>query len=534
MSHRLVPSDRLDRVYSNLRATAKSSLFFLAQGILGYKDLTKELHLPVSNFLQLAPWNCDIPESARKMLRMPRDHFKSTLASEVLPLYLAITRPGESILLLSAVEDNTKKWLNKIKWHLTRNSLLRGLFPEILPMDDARWSATEIALGRHEGGEASIVASSLASGLASRHFQHLILDDPMNEKIAQSESATAMQTEAYQYLDAVLSEWESSTFTFVGTPYREDDPMDYALEHEVRPGHRLLWSIGVWGDFEISPVLADIEDLQYRGVSGEPIFPSRHPRSKLEYLQRKTDPGIWARQWLCNPYDRTLSGMDVAKLGRFSMTAGGHLPCTCHPGHEHLIEHGVTVATVDPAFSRNTEAYRSAICVATKLPCRCRFLLSGSTGHWLPDELVARIVRTGISWQPWLTHLGIESAAAQITLKHWMDELRKRGEFPQYVNIVELKVAERSKDMRINGQQPSVNEGLWHIPLSMAESDAFLQEFVKWPNIRRRDLLDAWAYTNDLWSRPDISAPIALDAETGDMNYEAEIADLALGGYSHR
>ena len=108
--------------YEYIRKESKKSLFFFARAILNFKDLTRDLHLPFANYLQLFPWNGGPPASRRKMLVVPREHFKSTLASVALPLWLLLHDRQRTIGLCSAVIDNSVKWLRAIKSVVQNNT----------------------------------------------------------------------------------------------------------------------------------------------------------------------------------------------------------------------------------------------------------------------------------------------------------------------------------------------------------------------------------------------------------------------------
>ena len=125
-----------------------------------------------------------------------------------------------------------------------------------------------------------ITASSIQSGQASQHYNHIILDDPINEKTAQSETMVATALELYVYLESLLTDWATSTFTVVGTPYGRGDVIEFAMENEVKQGERLFWRIGARGEFDMSQSLKDspmAKSLTPVYTEGEPIFPEHCP-----------------------------------------------------------------------------------------------------------------------------------------------------------------------------------------------------------------------------------------------------------------
>ena len=122
-----------EALYEEVRAYSKKSLFYFAATVMGFKDMTPNLHLPFCNYMQMLPWFGGPQNSRRKLGIMPREHFKSSVVSCALPLWLLIHDPNTTIALISAKDDNTKKWLRFIKSTITNNQMFRWAFPEIRP-----------------------------------------------------------------------------------------------------------------------------------------------------------------------------------------------------------------------------------------------------------------------------------------------------------------------------------------------------------------------------------------------------------------
>src|SRR5690606_6837932 len=86
-----LPTDSLgDEIYETTRANSRKSLYFFSTAVLGWNKLRAEPHLEMCNFAQRLP-----PEPGakrRKLMLVPRDCFKSTIASKSMPLWILIQK----------------------------------------------------------------------------------------------------------------------------------------------------------------------------------------------------------------------------------------------------------------------------------------------------------------------------------------------------------------------------------------------------------------------------------------------------------
>jgi len=112
------------------RALGKSSLYYLAKEILGYKDISENFHKPI----------CDTLNFYRKEWQFhlhPRGHFKSTLITICETIQDLLINPNETILITNAVLGNSASFLKEIKSHFLFNEKFRALYPEYIPKSSA-------------------------------------------------------------------------------------------------------------------------------------------------------------------------------------------------------------------------------------------------------------------------------------------------------------------------------------------------------------------------------------------------------------
>ena len=496
--------------FHEVRQRSKESLYYLAGTVLHMQDLTEDLHLPYANYIQLLPWNGGPPNSLRKLAWMPRGHFKSSVASIAFPLWLLIHDRNTSIGLISSKEKQVQEWLRSIADHIRYNTFFQWAFPEI--QIGAKCDEHELLIQRDadivgQAGQASVTAYTIKGGMASQHCKHLILDDPLHENNAFSETEREKAIMLYTHLESVIKDYATSTFTFVGTPWPGYDVIAHAMEHEVAQGERLFWGVGAEGGFDMSESLKAkypslVPNLEARLKRDGVIFHEVCPKKKLEKIKRQ-DPQQYWYQYLCKRPTEGDNGFDTEAIHDFSMTLEGRVLCECHPGHDHHVKHMVVVGICDPALTEDKRGCESAIVTVMRDPlCGCRFLLDEWGDHVQSPDLMDRMRFTMHRHQAIMRRFAIEDVQFQTVFKSWLEESQSVGQVPLGIELFGVKPKKRDKDLRIAGQQQFVAAGMWHksSKIKLDDKRGFLWQLEKWPNQPKvRDRIDAWSYADDAW-----------------------------------
>src|SRR3989304_3853867 len=76
-----------EAIRQQLRQKCRSSLYFLAKSILGYRDLTPTFHRRLCYEIQST-------RSKRKLLMVPRGHLKTSIATRAFPIWRLIQAPN--------------------------------------------------------------------------------------------------------------------------------------------------------------------------------------------------------------------------------------------------------------------------------------------------------------------------------------------------------------------------------------------------------------------------------------------------------
>jgi hypothetical protein len=191
-----------------LRLNALGSLFFFSKYVLGHTRLSSNLHGYMCSQLE--------QDTVRLVMEIPRDHFKTTIASVSAPMWWALPftaededlmyqlgygeewmrwmrrahNPYTRTLVASETIQNARKIGVKIDGHYNSNAHFRFLFPSIIPKDTARWSQDSMTHNRPPGeyhGEGTFDFIGVKGALQSRHYDRQVIDDPVGEKAINSE-----------------------------------------------------------------------------------------------------------------------------------------------------------------------------------------------------------------------------------------------------------------------------------------------------------------------------------------------------------
>lgn len=229
------------------RRVFEANLYEFAKAILGRDRLTTGLHLPTCDWLQHVP-------PYRKLLLMPRDHYKSTIVSKSLPIHVHV-QPRESnvyfpgrlgvnvrVLLAGETDKRASGHVAWVKRQWESNKLLRAFWPHAAydkPLRDApKWNESEIMLPRTEDySESSLTAVGVGGAITGAHFDMLLEDDLTT--LAAANSPVVMQTAidwhvaSQALLDDVAADRPDKSLNFiVGTKWTAADLPQFIMDNE--------------------------------------------------------------------------------------------------------------------------------------------------------------------------------------------------------------------------------------------------------------------------------------------------------------
>ena len=124
-----------------LRVRALQSTYLFGKAVLGFRDLTPDLHGEMARWIQRPSPNRVGGMGDRKLGLVPRDHLKTSIWTIADKLRRVTADPNLRVLILNEVEQNPINWVLKMERVVMENPLYRWLYPQVIP-DPAqvRWS----------------------------------------------------------------------------------------------------------------------------------------------------------------------------------------------------------------------------------------------------------------------------------------------------------------------------------------------------------------------------------------------------------
>ncbi len=489
----------MDQV-KHLRLRAKSDLFFLSRGVLGYELMSPRLHGHLCSWLEATR------RVQYRILLLPRGHYKSTTKTITESVQMALPNDngiieawpyslGPSIKLLLSHEnkESASRFLYEIAQAFLQNPLLMALFPECVPSKIAgqRINKWELELPRPTWSKEPTFDTIGAGGAAQgRHYHHIVMDDIIGE--AARDSATVMKTtlQWFDNVNSLLTRIKMDGWDLVGTRWSWKDIYSHAMD--------------VYGVDKSRSVIRCMEDRDVpEGVacaylrgnieSGVPIFPEEFD---MEFFTRmRKNPKVYAAQYANNPKESGLTEFDPRWL-KFYNTNGVFIFIFNEngPPEKIAISSLDRVILADPSMGETDKSDESGLIVAGMDYKRRIFLLETIKERLVAPELINLLFKLYARWRPRL--ISIEEVVFSGLLQYWfLDKAKERGIHPTIHRY--RPGSSKSKLARVRGLQPYFSSGQIYIQEGMHQ---FRDEY-EWFGVTSSDhLLDALAQGPEIWT----------------------------------
>ena len=509
-----------------VRLNCLGSLFYFTKVALRRKRLTEGLHKPFCQTLERA--------HIKDVIEMPRDHFKSTCASESLPMWkslpimqqdidlfyqygfthefvrwmMTVHNPNLRNLLVSENITNAAKLGRKIRWHYESNSVYRTLFPETLPDTSCTWTDFSLHVkrpvqttgGAH--GEGTFDFLGVGSAAQSRHYNGILIEDDLVGRAAVESQSIMDKTIEYHRLLPGLFESEDNINDndelIIGNRWSYYDLNSWVMENESD-----LFR------FESHSALGGCCELHSPDT---PIFPEEFSKEKLEKLRKRFGNHNFNCQFLNNPAAPEGADFQVAWLNYFSLVEDKGEIVIRHEVKDGNVLPDIPVShlnkamTVDPNHSGNAGRgrCRHAVVAAGQSDSGNYYLLQTWAQAASYDTFYDKIFEIATKWG--LHRCGVETIAAQRYIKHHIEYLTMVKAYRLAIDELKGEVENpdgsmsHKKESRIfNVVAPLAEYGrLW---IQRTQTD-FHNEYMTFPSGKFKDLLDAFAYLPQLVRRP--------------------------------
>ena len=280
MSSELSMDERIRRIRI-ARWKARTDLRWFANEILGYKDVSEEVHGPLLSRLQKFPspdsvtieqndrfvngtWEyrplipmMDLPGKRRLLILDSRGCLKTTLNAISHTLQWIINYPDIAIAIIQANLDKAEDIISEIKNHFTKNPRFRELFPEHCPdLKKVESFGTQAEFTTRARGRAvtrkepTVRGASIEKGLAGSHFDLMKYSDIVDEN--NSNNAEICKTIFRKFvLSQNLLVSPRFWIDVEGTRYDEKDTYGEIIRgQEMLPEEKRDWNIFVRGIFK--------------------------------------------------------------------------------------------------------------------------------------------------------------------------------------------------------------------------------------------------------------------------------------------
>lgn len=247
--------------------------------------LTREVHLPLCNFLQTEYPN-------KKLIELPRGFLKTTISSEYYPIWLAINNPAIRILIVQNTFDNAAKRVHNIRAIFEKHELFRALYPEVIPnfnSKSVRWSDECAEINRPETfPEGTFEAAGIQTKVVARHYDVIIEDDLVTADVSdfsEDEIAPNMEDVAkaigwHRMATNLSINYKTFKRIQIGTRWFTEDMINYVKTKEPGYAHYFM---------------TVIDD------NGKPLYPKRFDEEVLEAKKEEMGSYMYATQMLLNP-----------------------------------------------------------------------------------------------------------------------------------------------------------------------------------------------------------------------------------------
>lgn len=396
------------------------------------------------------------------LVLVPRGHMKSSWA-KIRVVQLVLQNPMIRVGLFSRTAGLVEEQLADIR-NLLMNPLLRRYFPDQIPDPGKRFSgwqratANELTLVRRaEWGripqENQVEAWGLGATVTGRHYDVIVLDDPINEQSCSTPEQIQKARDYFAYLQAIL---EPDGFMLViGTRYHHADLYGTIIKNRWF-GRRVF-------------IREAIEN-------GRPIY-SFFTLKMLNKIKTRVGPFIWSCQYMNNPIPQEFQIFPPPQ------PTYGRLPAD---EYEYYI-------TMDPAATAEVYSDDTAIIVCAVNRHGQLYVVEAVRMHEPGNITAAKLVELMVRYRP--RRVGIEFQLQEhlrYIIGTKIDEWERGTKQTLGIPIHPIKVPRNmSKGDRINRTLGSfVREGKLFVQEHMEDLQLQMEYF---PRGEHDDLVDALA-----------------------------------------
>lgn len=508
-----------------------NDLYFLCRNVLctledptpGYKDLYLPTHGRLCKFITTYA-----RPRQKVIVLMPRGWIKSYIITVGWNIQCIlrnlIYKKRELAVVSSAVIENAIEFIDKIKFNLAYNDLLRGVFQRWIPADLARdadrWKLNVIEIGGNR-----IEVGSVEKSLTSRHFGRGTNDDLVNLENSQSKPQLDKTIDWWRLYQSLLLPLGIEILP--GTRWDAEDLYGYLIKRFLNIPRNIQadmhkMSVFEWHDKRYHLLqVACWEDLEKERGSTYPVL---WPEERLKEIQREQQDRFGG-QYLNDPIAMSSRKFKVHWFQYYEPTDVPKTP----EGNLQVF----TLMTVDPTGKEKIESDYTGITVADAALDKKVYIRFGQRKLITDLKLAEWIVEVACLYQPMV--IGIEETKfstimefLEIVIPQMIRASRIPPALVPYIRTltgycVELGSHGRPKRIRVEALTGWIESGRFLFP--KAGADDLVEEATHWrPNYQGGldDILDSTAYLLDILQFPQLNDPVKLLVVPDDLKMSQE------------
>lgn len=276
--------------WKTIRQKSRTNLLWFCRHILGYEDVSRQVHGPILEALQKfqggtevteptsnGAWklmpksyksNCNLWElegSRQNLILYPRGHLKTTIVTFAHTIQWIINYPNIRVCLHTATDKQAKEFLSEIKKHFTSNTEFRMYFPEFCPRiakngkteDFGNQEMFVVPNRTVERKEPTVSTLTLGSIIASGHYDVNKADDLVDKENVKTIDQIETVKQHFSMLDPLVErfnkpvDWPEGKFfnnrswlDVSGTIYHFNDLHWSIYEDEKeKPAEKKSWHV---------------------------------------------------------------------------------------------------------------------------------------------------------------------------------------------------------------------------------------------------------------------------------------------------
>ena len=500
-----------------IRKNCLRSLFCFCQAVMGFDDITEELHGQFCSFLET--------NDPRKQYCMPRSFVKTWIGSIAYPVWISLPRkeadefpdgvdPQDKfynlgcnirILIASYVISNSEKMISLIRKSYESNTAMQILFPDVIPdnFKKVRWSNESACINRTDNfTESTFEAAGIGGSSTSRHYDLIIEDDLI---YANKDDLSGKELQPNQEdIDKAIGRHRLATSLLVpgkhtrihngGTRWAKHDLVAYIWENE--PSYKVFRRACVKIADDILSGKDNETEIDWEKC--EPAWPEAYDHKQLKIIAASQGPYMFATQYLLMPTSPEELLFRPAWLQYY----------------EHISEVPKTIrifTTID--LSEWEPAKNTSDCNSVVLTCgwcdkHHMWMLGYDYGRFSPSEIIFIMAKHWRLYQPEAIYP--ESIYYQKALAHFAREYMDFGKVPRMTIRELLPEGNKSKAIRIMSLEPLASNLAIHCRKDMKEWITEYTDYSQRNRLCKKDLLDAAAYQVQI-ARPGTPIPLSRD-----------------------